>query len=236
MYRIRNRLFLTNLFVILLGSLILEMILRMTFRDFFILVLGGTLIAFVSSLIIWEIFLKPIRQMQKVTEKITRGDFQSRLALARKDELGDLANSLNQLSLELQEKIMEIMQDKNELKAIVSSMEEGVIVIGRDERIILLNSPVYRMLDLRTKETIGRPYWEVIRNEEVNSLIKEALGEKKSLKKEITIISPQESFFSMQISSVLFDGGELSGIVVVFHDITELKKLERMRSDFVANV
>ena len=67
------------------------------------------------------------------------------------------------------------MQDKNELKAILSSMVEGVIVIGKDEEILLLNTPVYEMLDLRTKDTLGKPYCEVIRNEEINTLLKEAM-------------------------------------------------------------
>ena len=205
-------LFLTNLSVILAGLILMGLALHLPPKGYTAVFFMGVITALVLSLIIGKLFLKPIREMQRIAEKTT------------------------QMSSELQNKIMEIMREKNELKAIVSSMVEGVMVIGKDERIILLNSPIYKMLDLRSQDPIGRPYWEVIRNAEINSLLKEARHEKKSFKKEITIISPEEAHFSMQISSVFSEGAGLAGVVVVFHDITELKKLERLRSEFVANV
>jgi two-component system phosphate regulon sensor histidine kinase PhoR len=155
------------------------------------------------------LFFTPLRLLQRVTQEMTEVDLQNK---------------------------MEMMQDKMELEAMLSSMVEGVMVIGRDERIMLFNAPVYEMLELRSRETIGKAYWEVIRNDEINTLLKEAMTEKKSLKKEITIISPEETQFLMQVSAILTPQDRLSGIVAVFHDITELKKLARLRSEFVANV
>lgn len=235
MNRSFNRFFFANLSVIVSAFFIASVLMGIKFIDTLILVGLGVLTALVSSFIFKRSFLSPIKQMQKVTEKIAKGDFKSRLSLTRNDELGGLASNLNQMSVDLQNKIAQIVNDKNELQAIVTSMVEGVIVIGKDERIILLSAPVYDMLDLRSKDTIGKPYWEVIRNIEINSLLKQAIAHKKSLNKEITIISSQETHFNMQISCVLSDGN-LSGVVAVFHDITELKKMERLRSEFVANV
>ena len=236
MNRIFQKIFLTTLTVVSLGLILTGIIIGLSASQYWVIILMGIVMSFVLSTIIGKLYLMPIKQLQKVTEKMTRGDFKSRLSFMRKDEWGDLAHSLNQMSVELQDKVAQIMQDKNELQAIVSSMVEGVIVIGKDERIILLSAPVYDMLDLRSKDTIGRPYWELIRNAEINSLLKEAINHKKSLNKEITIISPQEAHFNMQVSCVLSEENQLSGVVAVFHDITELKKLEKLRSEFVANV
>ena len=236
MNRIFKKLFLTHWLIFascfVLGAVVLQ---PPAFHYLFFIVLA-TFMALASSLLIGKLFLRPIKQMQKVTQEMTRGDFKSRLVLGRKDEWGTLANSLNQVSVELQKKIMEMVEDKNELQAILANMVEGVMVIDRDEKIVLFNEPIYDMLDLRSQETIGRPYWEVIRNDEVNTLLKEAMTQKKSLKKEVTIISPSESQFLMQISAILSEAGNLSGLVAVFHDITEIKKLARLRSEFVANV
>src|SRR3989344_2764204 len=82
-------------------------------------------------------------------------------------ELDEFREQLDKLSTELQEKISKIAKDKKELEAILSSMMEGVVVINRQETILLLSAPVSGMLELRTKEVVGRPFWEVIRNEEV---------------------------------------------------------------------
>ena len=196
----------------------------------------AVLIAAILTLITGSFFILPIKKMQKTTQKITRGDFSSKMDIKSRGELSDLAEELNKVSSDLQNKIFEITRDKNELTAILSNMIEGVIVIGKDEKIILMSPPMTTMLELRSAKTIGRPYWEVIRNEEINILFKEAMSQKKPLCREIAIHFPNESFFTMQISPVLDEEGNLSDIVAVFHDVTESKKLEKMRTEFVANV
>ncbi len=236
MNRTLVRLFLTNLTVLMIGLSIFGIWHKIPPADYFGLIVIGFGISALLTMLIQRGFLKPIQQIQQLAQKITQGDFNSRLSLMRKDELGDLANYLNQMSFELQNKIKEVTRDKNELKAMLSSMVEGVIVINRNEKIVLLSAPVYEMLELRSREVIGKPYWEVIRNEEINSLLEEAMAQKHSVQKEITIIAPEERQFSVQVSSVLLESRELSGVVAVFHDITELKKMAKVRAEFVANV
>jgi len=126
--------------------------------------------------------------------------------------------------------------DRENFTAILSSMVEGVIVIN-SKGIIEHASPNFcQLLELRSKETQNKLYWEVVWNQEINESIKEALISKKAVKKEINIIGPQEAFFSMQISPVMDSQDKLLSLIAVFHDITELKKLEKVRAEFVANV
>ncbi len=231
-----KKLFFFNSCIIFVCLFILGLILELSSLEFVIVIFIGAVMALILDWIMTRVYLKPLLEIQNAAQQIRQGEFKGRISLGRKDELGELAQHLQFMSIDLQNKIKEITQDKNELKAILSSMVEGVIVIGKDERVILMNSPVYTMLDLRSRDIIGKPYWEVIRNEEINSLLKEAMAEKKSLRREITIISLQESQFSMQVSCIISDSGNLSAVVAVFHDITEMKKLARLRSEFVANV
>jgi two-component system phosphate regulon sensor histidine kinase PhoR len=125
---------------------------------------------------------------------------------------------------------------RENFETILSSMVEGVIVINSKGRIEHASPNFCQLLELRSKETQNKLYWEVIWNQEINNSIKEALAHKRAVKKEINIIGPQDSFFSMQISPVLDRDDKLLSLIAVFHDITELKKLEKIRAEFVANV
>ena len=126
--------------------------------------------------------------------------------------------------------------DRENFETILSSMVEGVIVINSKGTIEHASPNFCQLLELRSKETQDKLYWEVIWNQEINDSLKEALLHKRAVRKEINIIGPQESFFSMQISPVMDREGKLLSLIAVFHDITELKKLEKIRSEFVANV
>ena len=126
--------------------------------------------------------------------------------------------------------------DRENFETILSSMVEGVIVINDKGRIEHASSNFCQLLELRSKETQHKLYWEVIWNQEINDSIKEALIHKRAVRKEVNIIGPQESFFSMQISPVMDQEDKLVSLIAVFHDITELKKLEKIRAEFVANV
>src|SRR3989338_2582959 len=205
------KLFLANLFIILISFFVFGVAAQISSLDFPALFLTGFFLAIILSLAAGWIFSRPFTQIKK-----------------------SAAEHLTQISRELEHKTTALLEDQNELQTILSSMIEGVIVVDHNERIILINNPVYEMLDLRSRNTIGKPYWEVIRNAEINSLLKEAIHFKKSLKKEIAIIAPVENHFSVQVSCVL-SNDRLGGVVAVFHDISELKKMERMRSEFVAN-
>jgi two-component system phosphate regulon sensor histidine kinase PhoR len=127
-------------------------------------------------------------------------------------------------------------KDKKEMQAILSCMVEGVVVIDKNETIRIVSDPTVQMLDLRSRRIIGRPYWEVIRNERVIEAIRKVFEKKEVVRAELSTFLPKEQYFSMRVSPVLGDDGEISSITAVFHDISELKRLETIRSEFVANV
>jgi len=198
--------------------------------------LVGIFAALLLSAFIGNSLARPIAHMQNIANKITAGDISQRIKIQSKDELGKLAEHLNAMAQELERKINEITKDKKELGAILSSMIEGVMVISSDERIILVNPPILKMLDIRTKAPIGKPYWEVIRNEGINAILRESIKDRISIGREVRIISVEEIYFSVQTSVVLNEFGGFLGIAAVFHNISEFKKIDKMRSEFTANV
>ncbi len=193
-------------------------------------------LAFCTILVTRFFYINPILMMIDVTERIKRGDFSRRINIYYHNELGDLVRNLNEMSQVLQDQIQQITHDKNELQAILSSLVEGVVVINADGRMMYLSPNFSDLLDVRSREAEGRLYWEVIRNQEINDSIKSALEHRMAVKKDIDVIGPQDAYFSMQISPVMGDEQKLLSVVAIFHDITELKKFERLRTEFVANV
>ncbi len=92
------------------------------------------------------------------------------------------------------------------------------------------------MFEVRSRDWSNKYYWEIIANQTVNEFLREAIKQKEGLRKEIILMHPQEMVFSMQASVVVDLSGQFMSLVAVFHDITELKKYECLRTEFVANV
>jgi two-component system phosphate regulon sensor histidine kinase PhoR len=205
----------------------------------FRLVLLGLVPAFIFSLLLSFGFsyrvTRPLRQMMQVGRRMSEGDFSQKVKVRAKDEIGELAEILNQMSVELSGKIEQITEDKSQMQSILSSMVEGVLAIDSQGKVILANSAMCLMFEL-DKSFYGKPYYELIRSHELNQFIQTVLSTRESQIKELSFIHPREKDFMVQSTLV---GKQKEGsifAIFVFHDITELKKIERIRKDFVANV
>lgn len=203
------------------------------------ILLIGLGVAFIFSLLLSLEFstkvTKPLRQMMQVGKRMSQGDFTQKIKARTKDEIGELGEILNRISVELSEKIAEITEDRSQLQSILSSMIEGVLAVDRQGKVLLVNEALSRMFELNASFH-GKLHYEIIRDHDLNQFIQAVLSNRKEEKKEISLIHPQERDFMIQ--SALVRQPREGGIFAVFsfHDITELKKLERVRKDFVANV
>ncbi len=200
-----------------------------------IAVLTGLLVAFCLSFVTSSSFAKPLLKMKDTAEEIAKGEYHHKLEISSPDELGALAASFNTLSEEVQKKIAEITADRNKLLAILSGMVEGVIVIDATDRILISNRSFSDMFRIPPGGIEGRHYRDVIKSGEISGIIRESMASREPVRKEI-LIQDTERVFLIQISDIVSAGGKFLGIVAVFHDITQIKKLERLRSEFVANV
>ena len=198
-------------------------------------VLLALLVAGGIGFLIARMITKPLREMAGLAKNIARGDFKRQIKVRSKDEIGELANTFNQMAEELKIKIQTITEDRNEIRAILTSVIEGVLAIDKNERVILFNSALEEMFKVIKDKVIGKFFWEVIRNNELSVLLKEAMNKRKLETRELTLFLPEERIFQVHALPIKGEEG-ISGVVAVLHDITELKKLERMRIEFVANV
>ncbi len=193
------------------------------------------LLALVMSSLFSVLVSRPLKQVASFAAALVKGE-PARLPLEyRKDEIGDLARALNSMSEQIKEKIAAAVSGQARLEAVLSSMFEGILVTNHKGEIILVN-PSIRRLFLMEKEARGRKPLEVIRNTAVQDIVDKIIKEKQGLAtEEITVNLPEEKTVKVNAVPIL-NQGELEGAVLVFHDITELRRLERIRQDFVANV
>jgi len=190
-----------------------------------------TFLALAFSIYTTQANTKPIRDIANAAHRIKDGDFKTRLSIRRSDELGMLADSLNEMARELEKYFLSLNQEQEELKTILSSMVEALVVLNPDGTIITTNKNFSKIVGKDQEQLIGKRYWEYLRQDAFERLIKKVVEHNSVVTKEIEI---GNKIYLTSGSIIL--GIPEKRIIVVMHDITELKRLEEMKSDFVANV
>ncbi len=165
---------------------------------------------------------------------LTHGLFKNRLHIEESGEFSQLASSLNEMASELDQIMTEKDEKANRLNVILKSIPDAFLLINMDGLIELSNNVARDLFN--TKHLEGKPFIEIIRSTDFLSLVNRVKRTKMSDSADISIDLPDERHLSVRVSPLSYKVGELSGLVVIFHDNTKLVKLEQMRKDFVANV
>ncbi len=195
----------------------------------------GLASAFVLGSMVAASIIKPVKRMISVSRKYAQGDFSRRIIKPGDCELGELAATLNTMAQEIEDKVKEVQAQNQKLAATFNSMIEGVMIIDASQRVITVNPTIERIFAVAKKKVEGRIFLETIRNASFGILINQVLGKRIPVSAEIALSHPRPSVFEVNAAPI-FEAGQISGCLVVVHDITEIRRLETVRSDFVANV
>jgi len=187
-----------------------------------------------ASLFISRSFSDRVDRLTKFSLRVAEGDFRPIEADRTGDALDSLAVSLNQTAAQLDRTIRTLTEERNLSSAILGSMVEGVAVVNASERLLFANRGFAEILDLDVPPQSGRALVEVVRQTELIEAVREVLKGEPRVETEIVTGTLRQHFFAATVAAVR--AAETSGAVIVLHDITELRKLERVRRDFVANV
>jgi two-component system phosphate regulon sensor histidine kinase PhoR len=184
-----------------------------------------------------KILIQPLNTMTGVVNKIAEGLFNWRVRLGnRNDELGRLGTQLNRMAQSVGERIDKLAKNLAETEALLGGMEEGVLILDLNGRIKKINGAMGVILAHAFPSDMGKHYLEVLRDPELNDLIQSTLTDKKGHRRSLSPLGQPGKTFQVQSSLVQYPNSEGEGVIVVFHDVTDLKRLERIRQDFVANV
>ena len=208
-------------------------------------VLAGCVVTIAAAaaiaLLISRNISKTLEGLTRSAERFARGDFSERmipqLGSTASLEVITLATSMDRMAEMLDEKIRTIVTHRNQLETVFSSMVESVVAVDRSEKVISLNSAAARLFGVRRESGPGRVVQEIIRNSQLVGQIQQTMDSGHSLEDEI-LLRDGNGDRHLQANTVnLNDGkGQSVGVLLVVNDLTNIKKLERVRSDFVANV
>jgi len=149
--------------------------------------------------------------------------------------LRKLKSSLDEAQAKLKEKIKISDKEQSKLETVLSSMFEGIVVVDKGGEILLMNPSLRKTFFIDTPPE-GKTPLEIIRNVTVSDIVERTLkGEQKLVSEEVSLLTPEEKVLKVN-SAPIIRNDEIEGAVLVFHDITELRRLEKIRQDFVANV
>jgi two-component system phosphate regulon sensor histidine kinase PhoR len=176
---------------------------------------------------------EPIRQIRRMAASIAGGHLEGRLPTSARDELSPIAGAINQLAEQLRLRLDEMTQEEERLRAVLEGMVEGVLVVDAKGTVLLGNSRLREFYDL-SGELVGRPYVEVLRDAGVDELLREAAHGDAPVARVLRVGRAVSR--TLQVHAVRFPAsGARVGSLAVFHDISELARLEEVRRDFVAN-
>ena len=205
----------------------------------------GAATAIVTALLIASILgyriayniTKPIIEMKEIASVISNGRFERRINVGSGDEIGDLANSINNMADRLRETISSLNDKNVKMEAILSSVASGIIAIDNSERILFANPVAIEVLNIEKKQIEGKHFLQAVRNNQLYSFLKSIIKSSSYVEKEIHISYPVEKTLKFYTNPIRhMDKDETIGVILSISDITELRKLERMRTEFVANV
>ena len=207
------------------------------------LVGGGAtvLVALLLALLLTRRFTAPLTAMTDAAEGIARGEYGRVPRFEGADEIARLAQAFDTMTVQLEERLATITDDRNRVLAILGSLVEGVVAIDRDERVVHINEVASNLLGALEQASVGRRVWEVTRVMPVCEILDRARRSAQEESAECQIAGDlagrgDPRILELRASPLRDSGGALSGAVVVLHDVTALRKLENMRRDFVANV
>ena len=188
------------------------------------------------SLLISRQYSRPLEEMKRGAARFAEGELEHRLMVPNSEELAGLAEAMNQMAGQLNHRIDTIIRQRNELQTVLNSMLEGVVAVDKDERIVSMNPSAARWFGSDRAKVKGRSIPEIIRNLSLQQFISNALGSNEPREDDITVFENGERVLNVKSSPLLDADQSQIGALVMFNDVTQLRRLETMRQDFVANV
>lgn len=182
---------------------------------------------------------QPLTRLTGAANAIAGGDLRQTVEVPGGDELGTLGAAFNLMSQELSARVSELNQTSQELRestqllsTVFGSMVEGVLAVDNEERILFANRAARTLLDFEDRDPVGLRIWECVRNETVQTVVRHAMN---GLERSVECELPRNNIV-VEIRSTPLTAEGRSGVVLVLHDVTELRRLGNVRREFVSNV
>jgi two-component system, OmpR family, phosphate regulon sensor histidine kinase PhoR len=203
-------------------------------RDIWLVAAISGLVILMLALALARSLVPSLDEFSKAADNIARGQFGQKVYGSTADEAKLLARSFNHMSEQLAIQFAQVEEDRQQLRTILSGMVEGVIALDGGQRVLFANDRAAQLLEFQSLSIVGRKLWEVVRVRALQDIVFQALDSDGPYQGELEWNGSTCRILTVHAARLL--GMPARGAVLVFHDTTELRRLERLRQDFVANV
>jgi len=181
---------------------------------------------------------RPLERLKSRVELVAAGQLNEVVDLSRNEtaEIHEIGKLMDQIASQLHQRITTIQRQKEELEAVLASMEEGLIAMDRNHVITLFNPAAARLFRVRREKVVGRSIEEVVRLPQLLQIIERGLASEKGAEEDLEILGEPKRHLRVHLSPLRNQGGIPYGVVLVVSDVTRIRELEGMRKNFVANV
>lgn len=200
---------------------------------------GGLVLLFIAATFVsYKVasgMTSPLEQITRVARRITDLDYDARVPMNRRDEIGQLATAINAMADSLQAQLKTIRDNEDLLQSVLDNMTGGIVMINAEGEIALLNRAAEQLLDVKNSEMAGHSFKELKHHYELSRLIEEGVSRNEAVHEERSIYNPTERIVRLDGVPMMQDGSN-RGMLFLLQEVTEIRRLEKMRSEFVANV
>jgi two-component system phosphate regulon sensor histidine kinase PhoR len=193
----------------------------------------GAVITALLTLFVTRVLTVPLRELTQLVQQAATGQFASRLPVRSRDELGLLAESFNRMAGELDRMIGAISHQRNEMSAILSGMTDGILIVDEQQRVQRINRVALDLFAADGERAIGRPLIAVAHDHELAALVGQCLRDGQTVRQ---VIERGQGRRALSVTVAPLTTGALTGALVTLHDVSELRRLEQTRRQFVANI
>ncbi|NWF77535.1 MAG: HAMP domain-containing protein [Chloroflexi bacterium] len=192
-----------------------------------------TLLAIVAAGLIARATTRPIREITKASRRIASGELGQKIPVRTKDETGQLAQAFNEMSSDLNKLVGDISTERTKLRTVLANMADGVIMADAEGKIVLANQATERLFNIREKDVITKHLIEVLRDHEAHEILKLCLKTTRTQTVQFDSVASKRFLRAIAIPIV---EGKLTGALLLFQDLTELRNLQTMRRELVGNI
>jgi len=197
---------------------------------------GIALLVAILSFIIARRLTRPLDDLERGARRFARGNLDRKLPVPTSEELGSLAEAMNFMAAQLQDRIRTLTGQRQEQEAILAAMVEGVLALDTEGRLLTINRAGAEMMRVNPAVVQHLNFQEVVKNPELRWFVNRLLSAREPITDEVTLKNDGPKVLQVHGTTLRDPEGVAMGTMVVFHDITHLRRLETARRDFVANV
>ncbi|WP_246941107.1 two-component system histidine kinase PnpS [Bacillus pinisoli] len=195
------------------------------------------IVIYIIGIRITKHYIRPIEAATKVAIELAKGNYKARTFEENLDETGMLSQSINVLARNLQDMVQAQEMQQDRLTTLIENMGSGLILIDGRGYINLINRSYKEIFQVNPVDFLYSLYYEAIKHKEIISLVEEIFMTEVKVRRQMLLsLEKEKKHFEVYGAPIIGMNDEWKGIVLVFHDISEIKKLEQVRKDFVVNV